>query len=339
MTTHFSPAPMTRSLTTPGDEPAAPPVHRNAQIWQDTDGQPIQAHGGGLLHFEGWWYWYGEDKSGTTRTVTNASGQPVERVDLVGVAVYRSADLHQWQRMGLALSPSKQKGHDLHPSQVLERPKVIYHPSGSFVMWVHVDRPDYKLAATGVAVADRPEGPFTYLGSLRPQGRDSRDQTLFLDDDGAAYHVCSTDRNATTLVTRLTDDYRGLTTRSADLFPNRHMEAQAIARLGGRYWFLASGCTGWDPNEARAAVADSIWGPWQELGNPCRGGRDAGLTWRMQSTYLQRLDDQRLLVMFDRWRPQQLAESGYGWFVARPRGQRFEIDWQDRWEPPHPAAR
>ena len=283
------------------------------------------------MHFGRHWYWYGEDKSGDVSTVTNASGQPVERVDFVGISVYRSTDLMNWQRLGIALSPSNRKNHDLHPSQVLERPKVIYHPSGRFVMWVHVDRADYKLAATGVAVSDRPEGPFRYLGSIRPHGRDSRDQTVFLDDDGAAYHICSTDHNATTLVTRLSDDYQSLTAHCAELFPGRYMEAQSIARLAGRYWFLASGCTGWNPNPARSAVSDSIWGPWEELGNPCIGGDDAATTWGMQCTFLQRLDDQTLLAMFDRWRPQDLASSGYGWFTARPSDSGFVIDWQPGW--------
>lgn len=32
----------------------------NGEIWYDTDGQPIQAHGGGILEYNGIYYWYGE---------------------------------------------------------------------------------------------------------------------------------------------------------------------------------------------------------------------------------------------------------------------------------------
>lgn len=30
--------------------------------WLDTDGNPINAHGGGILYHEGTYYWYGEYK-------------------------------------------------------------------------------------------------------------------------------------------------------------------------------------------------------------------------------------------------------------------------------------
>ncbi len=33
-----------------------------AQIWSDTNGNAINAHGGGVLFYEGVYYWYGEHK-------------------------------------------------------------------------------------------------------------------------------------------------------------------------------------------------------------------------------------------------------------------------------------
>src|SRR5882724_2706547 len=36
------------------------------QAWNDTDGKPINAHGGGVLFHDGVYYWYGEFKTGTT---------------------------------------------------------------------------------------------------------------------------------------------------------------------------------------------------------------------------------------------------------------------------------
>ena len=35
-------------------------------IWKDTDGNPINAHGGGILYHEGTYYWYGEFKGDST---------------------------------------------------------------------------------------------------------------------------------------------------------------------------------------------------------------------------------------------------------------------------------
>ena len=38
---------------------------RPGQVWLDTKGERIQAHGGSVLFFEGWYYWYGENKEFT----------------------------------------------------------------------------------------------------------------------------------------------------------------------------------------------------------------------------------------------------------------------------------
>ena len=56
---------------------------------------------------------------------------------------------------------------DIHPSMVIERPKVIYNDeTGKFVMWMHIDSYNYWKAAAGVAVSDSPTGKFTYLRSM-----------------------------------------------------------------------------------------------------------------------------------------------------------------------------
>ena len=42
---------------------------------------------------------------------------------------------------GLVLTHSPDVSSDLHPSKVVERPKVIYNDAtGKFVMWMHIDR-------------------------------------------------------------------------------------------------------------------------------------------------------------------------------------------------------
>ena len=74
-------------------------------------------------------------------------------------------------------------------------------------MWAHVESADYSKAAAGVAVSDSPTGPFKYLGSFRPNNAMSRDQTLFVDDDGRAYQLYSSENNATLYISELTDDY------------------------------------------------------------------------------------------------------------------------------------
>ncbi len=297
------------------------------EIWRDTDGNPIQAHGGGLLHHGGVYYWYGENKDGETRSADTVG----YRVDVVGASCYRSTDLLHWTNCGVVLPASDNPDHDMHPSRVAERPKVIYCPgTGKFVMWLHIDRQDYRQAATGVAIADDPTGPFRYLQTLRPAGLDSRDQTVFVDPDGSAWHFASSDWNRTTVISRLSDDFQSFSGEFHRVFEDRKMEAHAVIREDGRYWFLASGCTGWDPNPARSAVAESIIGPWTELGNPCTGP-GSEITFQCQSTFLFRTADGRVVAMFDRWVKEDLRSSRYVWLPAELEDGRMIIPWRDVW--------
>lgn len=136
--------------------------------WLDVDGAPIDAHGGGILEHKGVYYWYGEIKQGVTTLPDFNAEWGGTRVPLTGVSCYSSRDLVRWKHEGNVL-PADAATSDLHTERVLERPKVIFNrTTGRFVMWMHIDSPDYKEAKTGVAVADSPRGPFRYLGALRP---------------------------------------------------------------------------------------------------------------------------------------------------------------------------
>ena len=97
----------------------------------------------------------------------------------------------------------------------------------------------------------------------------SRDMTLYVDDDEIAYHIYSSEENLTLQIAELTDDYQGHSGKYVRLFPGGHNEAPAIFKKDGTYWMITSGCTGWDPNVAELAVADSIMGQWTTIGNPC----------------------------------------------------------------------
>ena len=207
--------------------------------------------------------------------------------------------------------------HDLHPSKVLERPKVIYNEkTKKFVMWAHVESADYSKACAGVAVSDSPTGTFTYVGSFRPNGAMSRDQTVFVDDNGKAYQFYSSENNATLYISELTDDYLKPTGRYTRNFVKQSREAPAVFKYNGKYYMLSSGCTGWAPNAARLFSAPSIWGPWKQHPNPCQG-EGSERTFGGQSTYILQLPGNRYLFMADIWRPKSLMYSGYLWIPVR----------------------
>ena len=116
-------------------------------------------------------------------------------------------------------------------------------------------------------------------------GQMARDMTLFVDDDGKAYHIYASEENQTLQIAELTDDYTEHSGRYVRAFVGRSMEAPAIFKHDGKYYLMMSGCTGWAPNAARSAVAKNIAGPWTELKNPCVGPK-AGITFGGQSTFI-----------------------------------------------------
>jgi Glycosyl hydrolases family 43 len=305
------------------------------EVWLDTAGQPISAHGGGMLFHEGTYYWYGENKDGRTWLPESTKAWDGYRVDVTGIRCYSSKGLFRWKDEGLVLkSVPNNPAHDLHPSKVCERPKVVFNASTKkFVMWMHIDSEDYKAARAGVAVADKPSGPFTYLESVRPEGQDSRDQTVFQDEDGKAYRIYSSENNDTTYISLLTDDYLKHSGKFVRVFEKRRMEAQTVFKHAGRYWIIASGCSGWDPNPARAAVADSIWGPWREWENPCRGPNAEG-TFGGQSTFVFPVAGKinAFVFMADRWNKTNLPESRYLWLPLRFQDNKPCVEWVPSWD-------
>jgi beta-xylosidase len=103
------------------------------------------------------------------------------------VNCYSSKNLVEWKYEGALLSRTTEAG-DLGPERIVERPKVIYNDkTRKYVLYLHIDSKDYKDARVGVATGDSVCGKYSYRGSFRPLGRQSRDMGLFKDDDGSAY--------------------------------------------------------------------------------------------------------------------------------------------------------
>ena len=317
---------------------------RSGELWYDDSGRHINAHGGGIMKYGDTYYWFGEHKDDRTSDA------------LVGVMCYASKDLVNWRNCGVALSVSDEKGHDIERGCILERPKVIYNPvTKKFCMWFHLELKGqgYSAARYGVAVADRPEGPYKFLYSSRANagtwpvegspmhfdeylkrdfgtGQMARDMTLFVDDDGKAYHIFSSEENFTLHIAELTADYLHHTGHYTRVAPGGQNEAPAIFKHDGTYWMITSGCTGWAPNEARMFSAPSIWGPWTQHPNPCRGPL-AEKTFNGQSTFVLPINDQ-YIFMADIWRPRHPRDARYIWLPITFEDGKPVVRWRDEWE-------
>jgi len=323
-----------RDSSLPAARAVAPPdrsgTFRPGAAWLDTDGVPINAHGAGMLYHEGVYYWYGEFK------IAGPEGNRAQ----VGVSCYSSRDLYTWKNEGIVLPVSDDPTSDIARDCIIERPKVVFNRrTGRFVLWFHLELKGqgYAAARAGVAVSDSPTGPFHYRESFRPDGVMSRDMTLFIDPDAleeAAYLFCASEENQTLHISRLSDDYLSTAgERWVRAFEGRYMEAPAVCKYKGKYWFVGSGCTGWAPNAARSAVADSPFGPWEELGNPCVGP-NAELTFGAQSTYILPVAGNAGAFIFlaDRWTPDNPIDGRYVWLPIEFSDTGLTIRWRDEWD-------
>ena len=339
------------------------------EIWKDNNGVHINAHGGGVINYNGTYYWFGEHKSDTTSSA------------MVGVTCYSSKNLVDWTNRGVALAVSNDENSDIAKGCILERPKVVYNKkTKKFVMWFHLELKNhgYSAARYGVAVSDNAVGPYKYIhsGRVNPNiyptniigkdtvdinahyadlismkwwtpewydaikkglfvkrdlasGQMARDQTVFIDDNGKAYHIYSSEDNLTLQIAELTDDYTAHSGKYVRMAVSEMNEAPAVFKRNGVYWMITSGCTGWAPNKARLFTANNIMGPWTQLPNPCVG-KNADLTFGGQSTYVLKVN-RKYIFMADIWRPKHPSDARYVWLPIEFKDGKPIIEWRDSW--------
>jgi beta-galactosidase len=221
----------------------------------------------------------------------------------------------------------------------MERPKVLKcKKTGKYVLWFHLELAGqgYSAARVATCVADSVKGPYKFVRSFRPNNNMSRDQTIWLDDDGTGYHFYSARDNYDMRLHTMTDDFLNATTKDAMIFQKgAHREAPAVFKYNKKYYCITSGCTGWDPNAARYDVTDDLWKtPWTTKGNPCTGN-NAGKTFNGQSTFVLKVEGYKDAFIFiaDIWNKNDLANSMYIWLpiTIKTNGD-IEIPWRDSWD-------
>jgi len=166
-------------------------------------------------------------------------------------------------------------------------------------------------------------------------GQMARDMTLFVDDDGRAYHIYASEENGTLHISQLSDDFLGSSGKFVRIFPGRFHEAPAMMKWRGRYFLITSDCTGWAPNAARISVAGNIFGPWEELGNPCLGtGEQIAHSFGAQSTFILPVHGKpnAFIFMADRWNPQNAVDGRYVWLPLEFHHGAPMIRWRDEWD-------
>ncbi len=342
------------------------------EVWPDNNNVHINAHGGGVLYDNGRYYWFGEHKTeGEGGNFANVGVHCYSSEDLynwkdegIALAVMSEGSGSDIEKgcilerpkvifnkktgkyvMWFHLEP-KGKGYAgamsgvavsdkaTGPYKFIEavRPNAGHWPINYTEELKNVPMRADTAKFTGGSLS-APADSLNIVKRDFETGQMARDMTLFVDDDGLAYHIYSSEENSTLHIARLSDDYTTHSGKYARFFVGRFMEAPAIFKKDGKYYLMMSGCTGWAPNEARSAVSDSIWGDWKELGNPCIGEGNE-LTFSSQSTYILPVQNGsgQYIYMGDRWIPDNAIDGRYIWLPVKFEGERFILEWKNSWK-------
>ena len=341
------------------------------ELWNDNNGVHINAHGGGVMYYKGTYYWFGEHKASNTSSalvgvkcysspdlvnwtdrgvalaVSDEKGSDIERGCTLErpKVVYnkKTGKFVMWfhlelkgqgyaaARYAVAVSDtptgpyrfvrSGRVNPGKYPCGISKKAKAVMDT---------LDVDNYKTWWTPQWRKAVKEG--LYFRRDLAGGQMARDQTIFVDDDGKAYHIYSSEENLTLQIAELTDDYTAHTGRFVRLAPGGHNEAPAIFKKDGAYWMITSGCTGWDPNEARMFTAKNIFGPWKQLPNPCVGPK-AEITFGGQSTYILKVEGKKdaFIFMADIWRPKNPIDARYVWLPITFNKGVPVLEWRDSW--------
>lgn len=347
----------------------------NGGQWIASDGKHINAHGGCVLYHDGMYYMYGEERpagkgietgvscysspdmldwqyQGTVLKVSEEPGSDIEAGCIIErpkvVFNEKTGKFVMWFHLEL-----KGKGYEAARAGVA----VSDSPSGpfEFLKSGRVNPRKYPLnmpeeGRGAIYPKDMEWWTPEWYDAIRQgmftsrdfrDGQMSRDQTVFVDDDGKAYHIYSSEDNLTLQIAELNDEYTDHTGKYIRIFPAGHNEAPAIFKHGKRYWMITSGCTGWAPNEARLMTATDIMGEWEQLPNPCVGP-DADVTFKGQSNYIMSVpgDPNGFIAMFDIWNPKNLADSRFIWLpITFGRNGVPEVEWQPEFKVPETILR
>jgi len=288
------------------------------QVWLDTSGQRIHAHGGSIIEVDDTFYWYGENKERST---------PGSGVWHWGVRCYSSTDLYNWTDRGLIIPPVVEDvTSPLHPAMSMDRPHILRHPvSGQYVCWIKVMSPIGQRSE--VMVADDILGPYrTERTGLLPLGMNAGDFDLVVDPtDGKGYYYFER-VHSELICADLDADYTNVTGYYSTHFPLVQppyvREAPAYFVRQGVHHLVTSGTTGYYPNPSQVANAPSYHGPWTVLNDPHPGDPTRSSYQSQISSVFKHPHKQDLYIaLADRWLPRYSEHSDA---AVRMHAERFK---------------
>ena len=297
---------------------------RPGEIWRDTDGSPIEAHGGSIRFEDGVYYWYGEDKSRTD----GKNG-----IWTWGIRLYASTDLYHWKNLGHIIEPAPDDpASSMYPARHIDRPRILKCPAtGKYVLWLKLSGADAYFV---IFEAEKITGPYTRVRDrYKPQAGKAGDFDLVCEEKtgrGFLYYNMHTDPQAIVTM-ELEADFCSVKREVARQYEGLIMpfarEAPVLFEANGKKYMFTSGMSGYLPNRSDVAGSDAWDQPFISLGNPhVDDVSDASFNSQISAVF--RVEGTDLLIAYaDRWVTDYVMDAG--------RVEMFERIFASQYDPEH----
>ena len=234
----------------------------NDVFWKDSQGKFLFSQGGGAFKFGDTYYWYGVHYAEADAYAADMANKDDGKLtDFKSVTAYSSKDLVNWKFENDVLT-TKSKGFGY--AYWFGRLGVCYNKKTKKYVLISQYN-DSVLFAT----SDSPTGNFEvqnvqdHIPGLPTDKMGTGDQTLFIDDDGTPYIICSNKggRGHQYVVPLRASDYLAAE-QAVEVAKGSGREGNALFKHKGKYYFCASDLHGWNSSHTYYMMADKITGPY-----------------------------------------------------------------------------
>jgi hypothetical protein len=302
---------------------------RNNMFWKDTSGKNIYSQGGGVFKFGVKYYWYGVHYQGA-ETYANAPRKRNSDTRFVSVTCYSSTDLINWKFENDILTPKTRNFGDpawfgrlgvAYNKRSRRYVLVAQHNDG--IMFASCDTPagNYKV--------EHIQNQITNVINLG-----TGDQTVFVDDDGLAYLICSNKKGRNhQYVSKLRESDFLYAEPAKEVAKGYGREGDALFKYKGKYYFCASDLHGWNASHSYYMVSNSIWGPYSAW--KVMDGTDMDFSFVTQTGFfftIKGTKQETVVFCGDRW--SDFAGNGLGynqWVPLTVNGDNVKFNSLSEW--------
>jgi len=212
------------------------------------------------------YYWYGVNYEGAATYAANPSNSDSD-TNFVAITTYSSTDLAHWTFEGNALTYASVAAKlTMTTSTWIGRVGAAYNATTKkyVIVGQYQGTPDTEQF---FATSDTPNGAFVvdHAQAVITNVTNSNcgDQSIFNDDDGTAYIVCSSESGRANIYVVPLRPADFLEAEPATrIFSGAGREGNAMFKVNGRYYACSSDLHGWNASHSYCISATNILGPY-----------------------------------------------------------------------------